>query len=350
MKTTSYQLSVLSIRGLPPARLVHRLMITLAVCYLPSAICHAQALQLTQFYATPTFLNPAFAGLGTCSRVGTNYRIQWPEIPGAFTTTLVSFDHQIPRKKTGIGLLFTNDKAGSGNLHAASFYGQYSHQFLLSHGWSLNAGAEAGYTTRDYNFSKFVFGDMIAYGTSSSVEQPSALRVHYLDLSSGVLLYDRRTWIGIAAHHLNMPNQAVISSESRLPILYSVHLGTRIPLGKRIDQKDNNPKESLTPAINYRAEKKFDQIDVGCYYTKLPLVLGIWYRGIPLFKAYQSDYQNNDAIALLAGIAIDRFKFGYSYDVTISRLWKNTAGAHEISLSYQFCKQQGKKSFACPKF
>jgi len=326
-----------------------QLAVLFAYCLLPFAYSNGQALQLTQFYAAPTFINPSFAGLGTCSRVNTNYRIQWPEIPGAFTTMLVSFDHQL-KKRNGIGFLFTNDRAGSGNLHSTSFAGQYSHQFLLGHGWSANAGAEAGYTIRDYNFSKFVFSDMLAYGTSTSVEQPNALRVHYLDLSSGVLLYDRRTWVGFAAHHLNMPDQAVISSESRLPILYSVHLGTKIPVGKRIDPKDNNPNESITPAFNYRHSKKFDQVDIGLYYSKLPLVIGLWYRGIPVFKAYKPGYQNNDAIALIAGIAIDRFKFGYSYDLTISRLWKNTAGSHEISLSYQFCKQQSKKAFACPKF
>ncbi|MBI3500472.1 MAG: PorP/SprF family type IX secretion system membrane protein [Bacteroidetes bacterium] len=310
----------------------------------------SQLMHFTQFYAAPTFLNPAFAGLGTCSRVNTNYRVQWPEIPGAFVTTLVSFDHQLFKNRTGLGFLFTNDKAGSGNLHSSSFAGQYSHQFLLGHGWSANAGAEAGYVIRDYNFSKFVFGDMIAYGTSVSVEQPNALRVHYLDLSSGVLFYNRRNWIGLSAHHMNMPNQAVISSDSRLPVLYSVHMGTKIPVGKKIDPNDNNPQESITPAFNYRHENKFDQADIGCYYARLPLVLGMWYRGIPLFKSYQRGYQNNDMISLIAGVAIDRFKFGYSYDVTISRLWKNTGGSHEISLSYQFCKQQPKKAFACPKF
>jgi len=309
-----------------------------------------QALQLTQFYAAPTFLNPAFAGLGTCSRMNTNYRVQWPSIPGAFVTTLVSFDHQLIKKRTGFGFLFTNDKAGSGNLHSSNFSGQYSHQFLLGHGWSVNAGAEAGYTIRDYNFSKFVFGDMIAYGTSTTVEQPTAMRVHYLDLSSGVIVYDRRTWIGFSAHHLNMPNQAVISPESRLPILYSVHTGTKIPVGSKADFKDNDPSESITPAFNYRHEGKFDQVDIGFYYSKRPMVMGLWYRGIPLLKAYKPGYQNNDALALIVGVVIDRFKFGYSYDLTISRLWGYTAGAHELSMSYQFCKHKGRTPYACPKF
>jgi type IX secretion system PorP/SprF family membrane protein len=323
-----------------------------ACCLLPTAYCFSQALQLTQFYNAPTLLNPAFAGLGSCSRASTNYRVQWPEIPGAFTTMVFAFDHQLVKKRTGLGILFTNDRAGSGNLRSTSFAGQYSHQFLLSHGWSVNAGAEAGYIIRDYDFSKYIFGDMIAYGTSTSVEQPNTLqRIHYLDISAGGLLYNRRNWIGFSARHLNEPNQALISpDESRLPILYSVHGGTKIPVGKKIDVKDNNPKECIIPAINYRHEKKFDQLDIGLYYQKLPLVLGMWYRGIPVFKAYKAGYQNNDAIALIVGVAIDRFKFGYSYDITISRLWKNTGGSHELSLSYQFCKQQGKKSFACPKF
>ena len=48
------------------------------------------------------------------------------------------------------------------------------------------------------------------------------------------------------------------------------------------------------------------------------------------------------------------FKFGYSYDMTVSTLSIKTAGAHEISLQYQFgCGVSSVKKFntvQCPSF
>ncbi|MBI4947027.1 MAG: type IX secretion system membrane protein PorP/SprF [Bacteroidetes bacterium] len=339
--------------------------------------CLAQAYQMTQFYAAPVFLNPAFAGADACARLTTNYRMQWPSIPGGFRTYLLAFDHRLARQNSGIGFLFTNDKAGSGNLRATTFNAQYSYQLQLTRKWGFNAGFEAGYAQRNYDFNKFIFGDQIAYGTTTSVEQPLYDKVRYLDLSSGMLLYSDKSWIGFATHHLNQPNQALVSDQSHLPILYSVHGGMVIPITSKGTAGKVFAKHSITPAINYRAEKEFDQVDVGCYYSfteaveniwpglekELPkkgtksyasFVAGVWYRGIPILKAYKTGYPNNDAFAFLLGMTIDRFKFGYSYDLTISGLAGYTAGAHELSICYQFCDpnatRKRKSAIPCPKF
>lgn len=322
-----------------------------AVCQLAAVTCFCQAFQLTQFYAAPTFLNPAFAGTGSCQRLTTNYRSQWPSIPGGYKTYLLSFDHSIARKNSGIGFLFTNDKAGSGNLRSTGFNAQYSYHLVLGRKWVVTMGAEAGYVQRNYDFYKFTFGDQIAHGTSTTVEEPAFDKVGYSDLSSGALLFSENTWLGFSARHINQPDQALVSGESRLPVLYSVHGGWIIPVVSR--GVSGKSYTYFSPAINYRAEERFDQLDIGCYYNYQHLVIGAWYRGIPLFKAYKPGYPNNDALALIAGFIVDRFKFGYSYDITISWLVKNTAGAHEISLSYQFCdpkKKRKKSAIPCPKF
>src|ERR1039458_8744163 len=85
-----------------------------------------QALQLSQFYAAPTFLNPAFTGSEVCARLNMVYRVQWPSIPGAFKTSVIAFDHAISKKHSGLGFLFVNDKAGSAGLQSTSFTAQYS--------------------------------------------------------------------------------------------------------------------------------------------------------------------------------------------------------------------------------
>src|ERR1035437_855803 len=351
-----------------------KLLYILIPLYLIPYTCFGQAFQMTQFYAAPVFLNPAFTAADACARLTTNYRIQWPSIPGAFRTYLLAFDHRLERQNSGIGFLFTNDEAGSGNLRSTTFNAQYSYQLQLSRAWAFNAGFEAGYAERNYDFNKFIFGDQIAYGTAISVEQPTHDKVQYLDLSSGILLYSENTWVGFSTRHLNEPNQALVGAKSPLPILYSVHGGRVIPLSSKGEAGKIFAKHSITAAFNYRAENKFDQLDIGFYYSfttsiqkniwpglekTLPkksiasFVAGIWYRGIPILKAYQPGYPNNDALAFLLGMTIDRFKFGYSYDLTISGLAGYTGGAHELSICYQFCDPNAKKrrsAIPCPKF
>jgi hypothetical protein len=112
---------------------------------------------------------------------------------------------------------------------------------------------------------------------------------------------------------------------------------------------------SVSFAFNYKKQQKFNQIDLGVYYSKNLLVFGGWYRGIPVFKPV-AGYENNDALIVLFGINVTTYKIGYSYDITVSSLSHNTSGgSHEISMAYQFCnfkKPKKKKNglISCPKF
>ena len=61
-----------------------------------------------------------------------------------------------------------------------------------------------------------------------------------------------------------------------------------------------------------------------------------------------------DAFIILLGIEQSSWKFGYSYDVTISDLNNsNTQGAHELSFAYKLpCRFKGKafETINCPNF
>lgn len=299
---------------------------------------HAQDPQFTQFYASPLYLNPAFAGANACSRVSTNYRNQWPSIPGAFVSYVLSFDHDIPAISSGVGALFTTDRAGTGKLRSTSLNLLYSYELRITRKWSGRVGFQAAQTIRDINFFDLTFGDQLARGgVSTSVEVPQQEKVSFLDFSSGVLFYSQKYWLGFSSHHMNQPNQSLTAEESILPVKYSVHAGAKLPI--RSGSK-KSASQSISPAIQYKNQSKFDQVDVGLYYAYSPMVFGVWYRGIPLIKAYQPGYANNDAVAFLVGLDVNDLRLGYSYDLTISRLLNSTGGTHEISLSYQFCNYE----------
>ena len=90
------------------------------------------------------------------------------------------------------------------------------------------------------------------------------------------------------------------------------------------------------------------------YYNQYLFTLGLWYRGIPIVKSYKPGYANNDAVSFIAGYKKDRISVGYSYDLTISKLFRSTGGAHEISVTYSYCppakKIKPRKRIACAKF
>jgi type IX secretion system PorP/SprF family membrane protein len=328
----------------------------LALLFLVKMVA-AQDMQYSQFYAAPIYLNPAFAGSNSCSRLSTNYRQQWPGVPGKFSSFVLSYDHQFPKKNSAFGMLITKDQAGTGNLGSTSGSLIYAYQLNLNRKWTLNTGFQGTFTHRSVNFYDLYFVDQLLTGSATTIETPIIEKVNYFDVSSGLVLYSRRFWAGFAAHHLNTPNQGIVNEKSPLPVKYSVHAGYQLPAGSSSEAKRDIEKTSITPTINYKHQGKFDQLDLGFYYTYQPVVLGIWYRGLPL-KKYNATTPNNDALVLLVGFSYNRFTFGYSYDVTISKLAiASSRGAHETSISYQFCDLKSLKSkrkisrfVPCPKF
>jgi len=120
-----------------------------------------------------------------------------------------------------------------------------------------------------------------------------------------------------------------------LPRKYTGHAGALIPLDKQ------NPEEgSISPNIIYQRQGEFNHLNLGMYVNRGPITGGVWYRW-------------GDALIFLVGLYTDQFRFGYSYDVTVSRLGTQTLGSHEISVTMMFpCKPKRRKfrQMACPKF
>lgn len=313
-----------------------------------------QDMHFTQFYSSPLYLNPAYTGADVCSRVSATYRNQWPGISKTYKSYLFSVDHYIQRYNIGIGLLFGNDVAGTGNLRTTIVNPLIAYEATLTKKLMLRVGVQPGISIRSINFNNLIFGDQISRGGGvSTIEAPTETKT-FFDIGAGALLYTRKYWAGVSFFHLNKPNETLRgeSEESLLPIKYSVHGGYKYTINP--DEKEELQRRSVSGAFHYRGQAEFDQFDIGGYFTQYVFNLGFWYRGIPGLKAYKPGYSNSDAIAIIIGVRTDRMNFGYSYDFTISKLTNMTNGAHEVSISYQLCKLNKKKKkrllVPCPKF
>ncbi len=296
----------------------------------------AQDPEFTQFYANPLYLNPAFAGTARCPRICLNYRNQWPGISGTFVTYSASYDQHIDGIGGGLGFIMTNDRAGQATINTTNISGIYSYQLNITREFSIKVGLQATYMQKSVDWNKLNFGDMIDPRRGfvySTAEVPNVTSRTNVDFSAGLLGYSRRYFFGFAVHHITEPDEGFLGP-SKLPMKFTGHAGAVIPLGGRYGES------SISPNILFQKQQDFQQLNLGLYFTKGPIVGGLWYR-------------NQDSFILLIGFQQDLFKFGYSYDVTVSKLTNATAGSHELSFQMQFqCKPKKKKfrTVSCPSF
>ena len=304
----------------------------------------SQDVHFTQAYSAPLYLNPAFTGVKKHSRIVSNSRQQWAGTPANYMTTSFSYDRNISHLKSGFGMLATMDNAGTGNLKNVSIGALYAYQLSLHQNkWIVRSGLNFSFASTSVDYQKLTFGDQLSIDGKvfeQTADQQYIQRNNYFDISSGLLTYSKNMWFGASTRHLNEPNQALIGNNSKVPLLLSIHGGAKIPL---VTSYLVTQEISLLPTFQYKAQDKYDQVDAGLYLYYEPLILGVWYRGIPGLKKYDAGNPNHDALALLIGYKYEDFKIGYSYDITVSKLTTSSAGAHEISLSYEFSYKMRRK-------
>ena len=326
----------------------------------------AQDPQFSQFYAAPLYLNPAFSGSTEYTRIGLNYRNQWPSIDASFTTTSIYADHYLEDINSGVGFLMSYDKEGLAGLRSFSVGLQYAYQLRLKEWLTFRPGVQVAYYNRSVNFSKLIFGNQIDPNTgvvdpTISETFDSDLKKGFIDLSFGGLFFTKNAWLGLATHHVNTPNQSIEGSTDELPLKLSLHGGYKILFANGVmgEGMYSRPRErSLTPTFQYKAQGEFDQMDLGMYLTLEPIIIGLWYRGLP-FKKFE-EFNNNESVVLLVGFTKkakdDILNIGYSYDFTISELGGGSGGAHEFSISYAWSTRDPRKppkhvmQIPCPDF
>jgi type IX secretion system PorP/SprF family membrane protein len=307
----------------------------------------AQDPQFSQFYASPIYLNPAFAGSAVCPRMVLNFRDQWPSITGTFVTYSAAYDQHFEKLSGGLGLIFMGDRAGQGTINTNSVSAMYSYKIDVSRKFSMRAALQATYQQKSLDWDKLTFGDMIDphYGFvyATNEQRPGTVTKGYADFSAGILGYTENFFGGIAVHHLTEPEEGFISI-SKLPRKLTAHAGYIFDIRRKSRRNRSISDISISPNIMYQQQMKFQQLNYGFYFNRYPFVAGLWFR---------QNFQNSDAFIILFGVQQESFKFGYTYDLTVSKLTNVTGGAHEISFMYQFkCpdKKRRVRAINCPSF
>jgi type IX secretion system PorP/SprF family membrane protein len=299
----------------------------------------AQDPQFSQFYASPLFLNPAFAGGGEEARAGINYRNQWPNLPSSWTTFTAWGDIALPDINSGVGILLMNDREGRQGLQSNAVHLQYAYQLPLDEEWSFRAGISTGYMRRHVDFGQLVFASQLdptgAFDPNLPSPINSGLQTSLFTAGVGGLLYSKKFWFGGSAFHVNEPDQSLLDEVSPLPMRSSLHMGFKVPLNpgaRKYDLLYTFRERSWMPMLSYRSQAGWQQMDIGSYFFLEPLLIGAWYRGMPLPALNTLPY--NQSLILLVGLSYESLSIGYSYDYSLSQLGGGTGGAHEFSMSF----------------
>ena len=318
----------------------------------------AQDPHFSQFFSSPLTLNPALTGKfdGTL-RVAGNYRNQWPAFNNVYTTSTVSVDFAILKKKLpdfdtwGVGILALTDQSGGGILKN-NYIGLSTsyHKALDEDGFQqIGIGFQGTYGQKRLDNSKLVFEDQLTpFGFTNITQEVftnKQVNVSYFDLNAGVL-YNGSTngynnfYLGASMYHINRPKESFQGGNFVLNARTTIQGGGKIPVGTY---------NYIHFAANHSMQAKAHNTMAGAAYSlnvnnseddPTNVYLGCWYR-------------LNDAVIPYVGLEFGELHVGASYDVNVSSLKpaSNSRGGVEVSLIYiRKYTDPSMKKLNCPKF
>jgi type IX secretion system PorP/SprF family membrane protein len=328
----------------------HKYKFLLLIMGLLSFGVQAQDAQFAQFFTAPMYMNPAFTG-------GLEYDVKDPMSKFRYTfqarsqwnnyrSTLASVDYFNKKRKIGLGIQALRTTTGNRGVEKTEVGFSGSYKTPIIEGLNFHSGIMLSVANQSPTFRNMTFTDQfnddrfLGTVTIDNINlQPS---IFYYDISAGGIIFNEKFWAGGSLYHINRPNVSMIGDMARLPWRISLHGGYKYHLKTNKTLVRRKRDRSIMPNVQYRMQGKFDQLDIGCYYTNEPFLLGMWYRGLPLKQAEDLRI-SQDALVFMVGYKFFGLKIGYSYDIPLTRLGFNFGGAHEISFAFQPLSEASRK-------
>lgn len=288
------------------------------LCFiLCSGILLSQDALFSQYTASRLNTNPAFAGTDSTLIISGGYRYQWPKLgSGGYQTYYFSADQYLKPLHGGVGINYLHENEMNGILKKTSVDFIYSAHISLFKGKLVACPAlQTSYIQNKLDFSQLNFGDQIdarkgfVYNTN---EIPtSSMTRSVIDFSTGLLLYTKHYYGGVAVHHLTQPDVGFMGV-SVLPMKISLQVGATYKI------------KTVTFSPNAILIKQQD------FQMFVPSLL-MEYKHIVIGGSYRT----GDATIATVGFKNKYIRVCYSFDYTISNLTiKNTGGSHEVQLLY----------------
>jgi type IX secretion system PorP/SprF family membrane protein len=282
--------------------------------------CHGQDPHYSQFFLSPSVVNPAITGsLKADWRVMSNHRQQWNNAETPFNTSSVTGEIKLLKQRTGDNALATSFSILADNSLDGAFKSVYASTTLayhlkISEDSKIGAGFISQYVSRTLNLSSLTFGEQFTSGgfdaSFPTGETALSNMKPFLSVGSGLLYSFSRDYlnfnIGSSIFNVNRPRQTFLSDPTEfLPIRFSSNFNLEYEASENVLLNFNSIFQSQKKQ-SYFAFGGSIGLDLTYSERSKIMYLGGWYR-------------SNDAITPYWGLQIGNAQLGISYDITTSK-------------------------------
>ena len=324
-----------------------------------------QDAHLSQFYFTPTSLNPSLAGADCGGRLMASYKNQWWNILGSnsFETYFLSYDQAIALKngdKLGVGSNFLLDQAGQSDFRL--FQGGISvayHRKLKTTSKTvhyLRSGISTKFANRSIEVENLIWGSQHdgngGFDLNLPGEEFDRSAFNYIDLDVGIgwqadFSNGNSFQMNFSVAHINGPNQS-FNTTQKIPLykkygafgMASIAIAKKMALIPRWATFFQGPSfegAGGTGVQLFLNEDKNKAIELG--------VMASLANRVSTISINQETIQTvsvwMDAVIFNVSYYHPKFIIGVSYDQAIDNLKVRSSGIEkvEVSFAYLFCKR-----------
>ncbi len=325
-----------------------------------SCICnsvYAQDPHFTQFFNSPLTINPSNTGVfetkgaTTAVRVLSNFRNQWSNSQSPYKTATIQIDAKLGAQDEGgvipnkfnVGFLCMYDQSLNGAFKGSYFMGTGSLHLPVGvngnngfdgYSKSLGLGFGATYGNRRIDLSQISFAQQFSSGgfdlSLPNGENGINNLKPFFSINAGLLYqsfsgedHDKEFKVGLAGYNLNKPKQTFYNDPLQvIPMRFTFNMEYLKRSSKNYSFLETKLIYQYQAAINYLLLSAIYNINIG----------GMNYENSVGFGV---NYRLNDAISPYIALAISGFRFGFSYDITSSKLKSGLSQSRSSEFSLQ---------------
>ena len=328
---------------------VNKLFATLCALSIMVTVYGQQLPQYTQFQKNPYLVNPAATGAHDMFNMSLGGRLQWVGLSNAPSTTYLYLSTPASKFRSAFmnrtyGKVTRNNKSVKhpkmrigglvhgfggqllvdqfGAFRTLKFAGSYAVHLPINRTYTMSFGTNAGLSSHTFLSDKAqVLSTLTGTGVNDAVynAQVNTGAQYVMDIDAGMYFYGNGFYAGFAA--MNLTKDLVRFGNLNTNFSPVMHffgsVGYKFMVNTRMD---------VTPGL---LVKYVGNAPISVEANVLMDFREVFWTGIT--------YRHLDAVAFLAGTTInEKFRIGYSFDLSISRLIKYNSGGHELFLSYVF--------------
>lgn len=322
-----------------PRRIINRLIIALTVVVaLMGGGRKAMAQndpQFVQYWAVPTFYNPAYLGQKEFVRIRLGANLQWLGIKRAPQSYIVTADMPVKlgkKQRMGVGVTGMMESIGLyGNTWVSA---QASYQFRVLKG-VLSVGIQPAYYNTKFKGSEVYIPEGDDYHQPDDEALPKEdVAGQAFDLSAGISYTHKYFSVGISALHILEPK--IELSEDNASDTEATQFSATVPRQMYFMADGNIPIKnslfSLQPSLLVRTDFSNFSAEVTLRST------------FKQFISFGLGYRWKDALSAMIGAEFKNFFLGYAYSYPISPLNRASSGSHEIVAGYMVKLNFGDKN------